>query len=235
LKTLACLLVLSCMFAASPTLSFAEEYHPNRAADDTFGGRHYVAYWSAFQVLRQGGNPYDPRTIFAAQRHLRPDAEDAQLFLYPPWMLIILAPLLSLNFTLSYHLWLALNLLFTISIVVLTRNCIPRLCRIFLCLAHRLFLYAPVGCDCLWSAHAIHYCPNPGHRSRISGQKRFFGWSMPGPHFSKISSCILNSGRSGITRNCRKKMEGSGNLRFGILRNFACHLFEISPPFPRLA
>jgi hypothetical protein len=104
---------------------FASSPQPITAGDATFGAKDFVAYWSAFEVFRQGGNPYDRQAIFDSQLTIRRTAEEPQLFLNPPWMLVLLSPVLSLGFAASVHIWIVLNICFTLAVALLTRRLMP--------------------------------------------------------------------------------------------------------------
>jgi hypothetical protein len=112
------ILFLFCFFLlSSPCIS---SQRPNTAGERIFGSGDFIAYWGAFKVFRQGGDPYDPQSIFAVQHELNKDATEPQIFLNPPWSLILLAPFLSRDFLTSVHLWILCNLAFVVLIVFLT-------------------------------------------------------------------------------------------------------------------
>ena len=71
----------------------------------------YVAYWRAFQAVKRGLNPYDPSSLPQVQ-DLTLNFGEMQQYWNPPWMLVLMAPVLSLPFKLSAALWLYLSILF---------------------------------------------------------------------------------------------------------------------------
>ncbi len=76
----------------------------------TLGTTDFIQYWSAASLLMDGKDPYDPMLLQAVQQHLgRTHSEPLRMW-NPPWLLVILLPVLSFDFGLSTVLWLTLNL-----------------------------------------------------------------------------------------------------------------------------
>jgi Glycosyltransferase family 87 len=71
----------------------------------------YLAYWRAFQAVKRGLNPYDPASLRQVQ-DLTLSFGETQQYWNPPWMLVLMAPVLSLPFKLSALLWMYLSILF---------------------------------------------------------------------------------------------------------------------------
>ena len=84
-----------------------------------FGTRDFIAYWSAFQAVKIGDNPYLLSSIYPFQNHLIKDQQSTQAYLNPPWSLTILAPVLALDFTSARFFWIALNIFFVCATVTL--------------------------------------------------------------------------------------------------------------------
>lgn len=78
---------------------------------DPLGSEDFVAYWAAFDIASDGRSPYDLGEIWSVQAPLRLDAlDEAQPFLNPPWLLVVLAPVLGLPFVLASAVWFVVNL-----------------------------------------------------------------------------------------------------------------------------
>jgi hypothetical protein len=71
----------------------------------------YVAYWKAFQAVKRDLNPYDPASLRQVQG-LPLNFGETQQYWNPPWMLVLMAPVLSLPFELSAAVWMCLSILF---------------------------------------------------------------------------------------------------------------------------
>lgn len=74
-----------------------------------FGARDFVQYWSAFHLLMQGHNPYDSLQMLGVQESIGFPGELPVLMWNPPWLLILLAPLLWLDFSTATMGWVVLN------------------------------------------------------------------------------------------------------------------------------
>jgi hypothetical protein len=82
------------------------------------GTTDFVQYWSAWQLMRQGANPYDANLLAQIQYSLT-GTPDFLIFSWnPPWTFLALSPVLSLPFEQSAEVWLGLQvvLLLTISV-----------------------------------------------------------------------------------------------------------------------
>lgn len=75
------------------------------------GQNDFIAFWNAFQAVTANANPYSPNDILEFQRIESPDLTTAQLFLSPPWLLVLMAPILALPLAISSTLWMVLNLI----------------------------------------------------------------------------------------------------------------------------
>lgn len=90
----------------------------------SFGGPgtvDFIQYWSAFQLWISGKNPYDPELILGLQQQLGlVDTKPITLWA-PPWVLILLAPVLVLPFEQAALLWLGLGFCFIFLAVLMIR------------------------------------------------------------------------------------------------------------------
>ncbi len=76
----------------------------------SLGTVDFVQFWSAASLLLEGDNPYDPQLLQRVQKGLGRPGTEPLLMWNPPWLLIVLFPVLSLDFSLATLLWLTLNL-----------------------------------------------------------------------------------------------------------------------------
>lgn len=76
-------------------------------------------YATAFQVFKRGENPYDVQKTAVKTAAAQGGPEKQMNFLYPPWLLVLLAPILNLPAAAAAPLWFGLNLLFLVSAGVL--------------------------------------------------------------------------------------------------------------------
>ncbi len=70
----------------------------------------FIEYWSAFVVTLSGANPYDGEQILSVQRSLRNQLEPLMMW-NPPWLLILLGPILCLPWKLAVFSWFTASLL----------------------------------------------------------------------------------------------------------------------------
>ncbi len=69
----------------------------------------FIQYWTAFQLATAGQNPYDAPTLLAAQQLIRPEATIPLMMWNPPWILLLLGPVLLFSFQASALVWVGLN------------------------------------------------------------------------------------------------------------------------------
>ena len=85
------------------------------------GGHDFIQHSAAFDVATAGGDPYDDETLRDAENELFPRYESgAQRFWYPPWVLVVLAPVISLPFALATAAWFVLSFAGAVLLVVLS-------------------------------------------------------------------------------------------------------------------
>ena len=93
-----------------PIALFALFVHASDYQYGHFGSIDFIEYWSAGQLWLEGLNPYDPALLFPIQKELSFD-ESAPLMMWnPPWIFLLLAPLLSFSFASAAALWFWLNI-----------------------------------------------------------------------------------------------------------------------------
>lgn len=80
-------------------------------APEDFGRNDFTEYWSAFQLYRSGGNPYDPAALLRVEREIGWKEQLPLMMWNPPWILPLLSPILSFSFDTARRIFLALNLL----------------------------------------------------------------------------------------------------------------------------
>lgn len=76
----------------------------------SLGTIDFIQYWSAGSLLLSGENPYDPARLQAVQESLGRSDFQALRMWNPPWLLVLLLPILVLDFSSSAFVWLVLNL-----------------------------------------------------------------------------------------------------------------------------
>jgi len=135
-------LILAIIFFSSLLLISRPDAPKWESHPSNFGTLDFVAYWSAFQAVKAGENPYLLSSIYPFQGYLIADQKPPQAFLNPPWSLAVLAPVLALDFTAARFLWIALNILFVYATVVLVSKYLhgPPSQQISLLISATLFL-----------------------------------------------------------------------------------------------
>lgn len=74
-----------------------------------FGTNDFIEYWTAFRLFISQSNPYDPALMEQLQRPLG-WSESAPLMMWnPPWLLLVMAPILMLDFPEAATAWLLTN------------------------------------------------------------------------------------------------------------------------------
>ena len=86
------------------------------------GTLDFIQYWSAFQLLISGQNPYDIQSMRLLQESLGNDSLTIMMWA-PPWTAVLLAPVLLLPFSSSAQFWFITNVfLFFFSAVLLSKR-----------------------------------------------------------------------------------------------------------------
>lgn len=113
------LLVIIGYFELSQVLSghFHWENPPRQ-----IGTRDFIAFWAAYQVFRAGEDPYTGEEVLKIQNSIIKDWQTPQVFLNPPWALVVLSPFLAYDFPVARWMWVAWNIFFLVgSAYVLAR------------------------------------------------------------------------------------------------------------------
>lgn len=84
------------------------------------GSRDFVQYWSAWQLISRGLNPYDPGLMRDYQGAVSRVGGEVTMMWNPPWTPTLLAPALALPFEHAAALWLIaqLGMAFVIAVVI---------------------------------------------------------------------------------------------------------------------
>ena len=72
---------------------------------DSFGTIDFIQYWSAWQLMTHGQNPYDPTLLHQTEEALRANPSGLIYSWNPPWTFTLLAPFLALPFTVAATAW----------------------------------------------------------------------------------------------------------------------------------
>lgn len=99
------LLALACLIFVAEIICLQQRQHFQWLASNDF-----IEYWSAGQLLRRGQNPYDFQALYAIEREIGWAKERPLAMWNPPWLLVLIYPLLLLPFQVATVLWLALSL-----------------------------------------------------------------------------------------------------------------------------
>ncbi|MGC8640310.1 MAG: glycosyltransferase family 87 protein [Isosphaeraceae bacterium] len=86
------------------------------------GSRDFIEYWSAYRVLRSGGNPYDGLVLHRIERTAGKTAGGTLLMWNPPWTVLLLSPVLEFAFPVAALLWIGCNLALLAAIALLLRD-----------------------------------------------------------------------------------------------------------------
>ena len=73
----------------------------------------FIQYWSAFRAVMDGANPYDPEVLRGVQLLVGHDGAVAVLPIMmwtPPWILVVLSPILWVGFSTAALLWICCNI-----------------------------------------------------------------------------------------------------------------------------
>ena len=70
-----------------------------------------MEYWSAFQLAQHGENPYDPALLFAVQHQAGLGWHLPTMMWNPPWLFLVMFPILRLDFLTALACWRVVTLL----------------------------------------------------------------------------------------------------------------------------
>jgi hypothetical protein len=74
-----------------------------------FGTNDFIEYWTAFQLFFSQQNPYDPELMLHLQSQLGWTAQTPLMMWNPPWLLLLLWPILTLDFGTAASVWIGVN------------------------------------------------------------------------------------------------------------------------------
>lgn len=120
-------------------------------------GGDFSQYWAGARVYVTGGDPYDPSTWPGRVQQLGGQDSTTPVFLYPPWVLFVLAPLGFVDLPVAASIWIGSTLIFAAVGLFLLLDLRVR----DLPLAHTLVAFALAGSQ-------------PGIVNFYSGQWSFF-------------------------------------------------------------
>lgn len=97
-------MLLTALLLAAVAVSFAMSF---RYGD--FGTLDFVEYWSAYQQFSNQRDPYDPQALLQIQAGLGSSFPVPIMMWNPPWLLVLLDPILRLPFSLAAQIWFVLS------------------------------------------------------------------------------------------------------------------------------
>ncbi len=95
----------SCPLSPTPTM-------PPITHLGQFGTNDFIEYWTAFRLFLAQDNPYDPERMLLLQTQLGWTAQNPLMMWNPPWLLLLLSPILLWDFGTAASIWLAINVVF---------------------------------------------------------------------------------------------------------------------------
>lgn len=107
-----CLLLIGVAVAIAATCDFVPRYEGDLLVQ--LGARDFIAFWGAARAFIHGDNPYDTAQLLLHQKSAYPSMQGVQMFLNPPWMLPLFAPIAVFPFTVARYLWIALGVGFVV-------------------------------------------------------------------------------------------------------------------------
>jgi hypothetical protein len=90
----------------------------------SFGQIDFIEYWSAYQLIQAGKDPYSPISMREEQATVRPTEEPLMMW-NPPWTVLVMSPVLAQDFKSAARTWLAINLLCVGGIIALAFRLFP--------------------------------------------------------------------------------------------------------------
>jgi len=102
-----------------------------------FGEQDFVQYWTAFHFFINGQNPYDVSATQTLQCSLGHSCEETLISWNPPWLLILMAPVLWLPFEAAAKTWVVVGMGLAVTAALLIADCFER--------GPRTLLYAFAG------------------------------------------------------------------------------------------
>ncbi len=91
-------------------ISFGAFFTAVRGVGD-YGSVDFIQYWSAFRVFLAGRNPYSGVEMLSLQQTLR-ETTGATMMWNPPWLLVLMSPVLALPYKAAWISWYVLTIIF---------------------------------------------------------------------------------------------------------------------------
>ena len=107
-KTISIILHSFLSLVTLSTLYLLSTHYITKFAD--FGAGDFTQYWTAFQIVTAGGNPYNGDLMLRYQQNLSPTLNNTIMMWNPPWLLLLLYPILSFSFIEAARLWFVIGL-----------------------------------------------------------------------------------------------------------------------------
>lgn len=99
----------------------------------------FIEYYTSFQLFLNHKNPYDAQALLVLQKEIGINSLTPLMMWNPPWLFLILGPVLSLPYSLACLVWFSMNILFVVASIRLTtkiedlnlpRNKVPLVCSL---------------------------------------------------------------------------------------------------------
>lgn len=84
----------------------------------------FIQYWSAYNLLITQQNPYDPQSMYLVQREIFSNSPEIIMMWNPPWVALILSPLLCMDYQTAYSVFTVFNSLLFVLGSILIFSCI---------------------------------------------------------------------------------------------------------------
>ena len=112
------------------------------------GTRDFVQYWAALQALNAGANPYDGAVLHAIESRVGVPADQTVQMWNPPWLVVLLWPVLRTSFESSALGWFILQIIFLCAIAAMAPIALRRTGLSLLARGSLIISFYPV-LDCL--------------------------------------------------------------------------------------
>lgn len=111
-------------------------------------GNDFIEYWSAFQLLLAGKDIYSPQEMLAVQSQILQVQDQTPLMMWnPPWLLLLMFPILVFDYHTSLTIWTLLNIALAVfSAILISKALRFSRCEMFLGLGLLLALHPVVFC-----------------------------------------------------------------------------------------
>lgn len=107
-----------------------------------YGAVDFIQYWSAYRVQAAGKNPYAPSDMSQVQVSLGVEGSPTMMW-NPPWILLLMEPVLAGDFSSSVATWYVVNLIFILLAGILCSILYPLKSRLKLVAAVAVILFPP--------------------------------------------------------------------------------------------